>query len=101
ERGAERHLGLPVPDVAGDQPVHRTARFEVALDLLDRAELVRRLLEAESGLELALPGGVRRARVPVRDGALGVEAQQLFGHLPEGGAHRLLHAWPRGAAQAV
>src|SRR3989441_11621474 len=57
--------------------------------------------EAESGLELALPGRVRRAGVPVRDRALGVEAEQRLGHLPEGGAHRLLHAWPRDAAQAV
>ena len=101
ERGAQRDLGLAVADVAGDQPVHRPAGLHVALGVLDRPELIRRLLEAERRLELALPRRVGREGVALGHRALRVELQQPLGHLAQRGAHRLLHALPGGAAQAV
>ena len=59
ERRPDRDLGLPVADVAADDPVHRDRLHHVGLDLVDGAELVGRLLEREGVLELALPDGVR------------------------------------------
>ena len=58
ERGAYGDLGLAVADVAADQPVHRHDLLHVALDVLDRGQLVGRLDEGERVLELALPGRV-------------------------------------------
>ncbi len=101
ERRAQRHLGLAVTDVARDEAVHRPARLHVALDVLDRAELVRRLLEPERRLELPLPRRVRGERVALGDGTLRVEPEELLGHLAERGAHRLLHPLPRGTAEPV
>ena len=101
EGGAQRDFGLAVADVAGHQTVHRPRVLHVALDLFDRAQLVGRLLEAEGGLELALPRRVGREGVALGHRALGVELQQLLGHLAQRGAHRFLHALPGGAAHAV
>ena len=71
------------------------------LGVLDRLELVRRLLEPEGRLELTLPRRIRGERVAVGHRALRVEAQQSLGHLAQGGAHRLLHALPGRAAEPV
>ena len=65
ERRPDRDLGLPVADVAADDPVHRDRLHHVGLDLVDGAELVGRLLEREGVLELALPDGVRAEGVPL------------------------------------
>ena len=81
ERGAQRHLGLAVADVAADQPVHRTRRLHVGLDHLDRVALVGRLGEREGVLEVALPVGVERERVALAALALGVQVEQLAGQL--------------------
>ena len=75
--------------------------LHVRLDVLDGAQLVRRLLEAERGLELALPGRVRGKRRPLGDGATRVELEELLGHLANGRPHRLLDALPGAAAHAV
>ena len=64
ERRAHRDLGLAVADVAADQPVHRDRALHVGLDLVDGAQLVGRLDVGEGVLELALPRGVGRERVP-------------------------------------
>src|SRR5262249_8051829 len=52
EDRAHRDLGLPVADVAAEEAVHRLLRLHVALDVLDRRDLVRRLRELERLLEL-------------------------------------------------
>ena len=101
EGGAERDLGLAVPDVAGDEAIHRAAGLHVTLGVLDCLELVRRLLEPEGRLELTLPRRIRGERVAIGHRALRVEAQQSLGHLAQGGAHRLLHALPGRAAEPV
>ena len=55
EEGPHRDLGLPVADVAAEEPVHRLVRLHVALHVADRRGLVGRLRELERVLELLLP----------------------------------------------
>ena len=62
-RGAQRDLGLAVADVAADQPVHRDRPLHVGLRLLDRLQLVGRLLVRERLLDLLLERAVGRERV--------------------------------------
>ena len=64
ERGSNGDLGLPVADVATDQPVHRFGLLHVPLDLVDGAQLVAGLLEREGLLEFGLPRGVGAEGVP-------------------------------------
>src|SRR3990170_2420851 len=59
ERTAQRHLGLSVPHIACNQTVHWTGPFHVSLDVIDRAELIRRFFKSERGLKLPLPRRVR------------------------------------------
>jgi hypothetical protein len=47
ERGAHRHLGLAVADVAAEQAVHRRGGFHVPLDVGDGRGLIRRQLVGE------------------------------------------------------
>ena len=51
ERGAHRHLGLAEADIAADQAVHRRRSAHVGNDLVNRAGLIRRLLERKGRLE--------------------------------------------------
>ena len=101
EGGAERDLGLAIAHVARHQPVHGALALHVGLHLVDGLLLVRRLLEAERRLELALPRRIRPEGGPRRQLALGVELEQLLRHLAERGAHRLLDLPPRGAPEPV
>ncbi len=59
ERGAHRHLGLAVPDVAAQQPVHGTRPFHVALDGLDRRGLIFRFGVGEGVGKSAFPFDLR------------------------------------------
>ena len=101
ERGAHRHFGLAVADVAAQQAVHRRRRFHVALDVGDRGGLVGREVELERVFEFLLPVRVGTKRVAGHRLARGVELEQLFRHV----AHRLLDAGlgllPGGAAQPI
>ena len=55
ERGAHRDLGLPIPDVAAEEAVHRRRRFHVPLDVGDGVRLIDRQVPLEGIVELALP----------------------------------------------
>jgi hypothetical protein len=55
ERRANCHLRLAEPDVAADEPVHRTRRLEVLFHRLDRRALVLGLAVRELGLEAFEP----------------------------------------------
>ena len=101
ERRTQRDFRLAVADVAGHEPVHRPRALHVAFDVLDRAQLVRRLLEAERRLELPLPRRVRLIGVALGHRAPRVELQQLLGHLAQRRTDRFLDALPRRAAEAV
>ncbi len=93
ERAAQRDLGLAVADVAADQSVHRARRFHVGFDEFDRVALVGGLDERERVLKLSLPVAVGRKGVALTPFALGVQVQQLAGHLlgrpASPGLHRL------------
>ena len=101
ERGAHRHFRLAVADVTAQQAVHRRRRLHVALDVGHGRALVRRQLPFEGVFELLLPGSVGAEGVARDRLALGVELEQLLGHV----AHRLLDArlglLPRRAAEAI
>ena len=101
EGGTQRHLGLTVPDVADQQPIHRERPLHVALHFLGRASLIGCVFVQEGGLELALPGGVGREGEPGRDLATGVEIEELGRHLADGGPRFLPLALPGRRAEAV
>ena len=88
ERGPDRDLGLAVPDVAAHEAVHRYRPFHVGLRLLDRAQLIGRLLERERVLDLVLPRRVGRELVARRREPAAVEHDQLARDV----AHRVAHA---------
>ena len=101
ERGADRHLGLPIPDVAGHQPVHRARGLHVPLDLLDRLPLVGSLFVGERFFHLPLPrrvGGKGVAGPPL---ARRVELQELPGHFPRPLPDAALLPLPLRPAQPV
>ena len=101
ERGAHRDLGLAVADVAADQPVHRHRPFHVVLDLVDGAELVRRLHVRKCVLEFALPRRVRGEREPGRGHPGRVQPDQLGGDLADGLAGPALGLGPVRPAEPV
>src|SRR4029078_901478 len=89
ERGARGDLRLAVADVADEEAVHGTRALHVALHLGGGAALVRRVLEEEAALELALPGRVRHVRGPRGHFTARVEVEQLEGHLLDGRARAI------------
>ena len=88
EGGAHGDLGLAVADIAAEQAVHGLRRFHVALDVGDGGGLVVGLVEVEGVLELALHVAVGREGGADGGLALGVELEQLGGHI----GHRLFDA---------
>ncbi len=98
ERGPERHLGLAEADITHHEPVHRGGRLHVVLHVDDGAELVRRLLERETVLELPLPRGVDAERVTRRRDPLLVEHHEFLGDLLDGRTDPGLGGVPVGAA---
>ncbi len=84
EGGPEGDFGLAESHVAADQPVHRAAALHVGLGLVDRAQLVGGFDERERGLELLLPGRVRREGEAGLGLALGLDREELGGQV-EGG----------------
>ena len=101
EGGAHGELGLAVPDVAAQQAVHGLRALEVVLDVLERGQLVGRLFELERFFKLLLPGSVGAVGYAAAHLALGVEPEELLGHVAERALHPRLGARPRDAPQAV
>ena len=101
ERGAQRHLGLPVAHVTAQQPVHGRRCFHVALDLGDRRRLIGRQLVLERRLEFLLPVGVGGEAVAAHGAPCGIQPQQLLGHVAHGLADARLGPLPARAAQPV
>ena len=95
----EGDLRLPVADVAADQSIHRLGGFHVGLDGLDRRYLVRRLAVREGRLECQQPLRVLGEGVPGPRPALGVEVDQLAGHLGGGLPSPRLQVLPLLAAE--
>ena len=81
EGRADGNLGLAEADVAAQQAVHRHRALHVGLDLLDAAQLVVGLVVGEAPLKVVLPVGVLPEGVALGGLALGVELNQLVGHV--------------------
>src|SRR5579884_2947087 len=101
ECSAHGYFRLSEPNVAAQEPVHGIRTFHVALDLLNNGELIFRFGELESVLELALPVAVGREAEAFARAALGVELQELLGHVAHASFHARLGALPRDATQAI
>ena len=101
EGGPHRHLGLPEPDVAADEPVHRPFRLHVGTDIGDGPGLIRRLGELEPVFQLLLPRGVRPEGMACHLQPLPVELDELDRHLVDGGPGLGPRLAPLGSAQPV
>ena len=101
ERGAHRHFGLAIADVAAQQPIHRRRRLHVALDVGDRRALIGREIPVERVFELLLPVRVRAEGVALHRLARGVELEQLFGHVAHGLLDAGLRLFPGRTAKPV
>ena len=101
ERGAHGDLGLAVPNVAAQQPVHRRRRFHVALDVGDGRGLIRRQFPLEGAFELLLPVRVGAEDVARNSLARGVELEQLLGHVAHGFLDFGLRLFPGRAAKPI
>ena len=75
------HFCFTVPDVAADQSVHRFAGLHVAGNVLDRFELIRRLFIFERGFEFVVHRAVESIGIARDEFAVGIEVDQLMGHL--------------------
>jgi hypothetical protein len=101
ERGADRDLGLAVAHVAADQAVHGRRRLHVDAHVLDRLELVGRLVVGERRLELLLPHGVGLERVARERAPRGVGLQQALRHVLDRALRAGLGLGPLGAPERV
>ena len=101
ERGAHRHFGLAVSDVAAQQPVHRRGRLHVPLDVGDGVRLIGGQLPLEGVFEFLLPVRIGGEGIAGHRLARGVELQQLLRHVAHGFLDAGLGLLPRGAAELV
>ncbi len=99
--GPHGHLGLAEAHVPAQQAVHGPVALQVGLDGLGGLDLVRRGLEREGGLELRHLRAVLGVGVALLQLALGVELEQLLGHVPDGLPGPALDLGPGRSAQLV
>ncbi len=84
EGGAHGDFGLAVADVAAEEAVHGLGGLHVGLDVDDGGELVVGFGEGEGVFELALEVVVGREGGAYCRLALGVELEELSGHISHG-----------------
>ncbi len=100
ERRPDRHLGLAVPHVAADEPVHRARGRKVGQHLADHLLLVRRLLVGEGRLEFPEDRVGRRNGDLLGQLALRLQVHQLLRHREQVVPHLPLGALPCRPPQA-
>ena len=83
ERRAQRHLGLAEADIAADQPVHRTAAFEVLQGRGDGAKLILGLLIGKARAELVIDMRLHRHFRRFMQMPLGRDFYQFAGDLAD------------------
>ena len=98
---AQRHLGLAKADVAADQPVHRTAAFEVLQRSVDRAQLVLGLLIGEARAELVIDMRLHRHFRRLVQIAFGGDLDQFARDLADAVFQLGLARLPAAAAQTI
>src|SRR5262245_564482 len=101
ERRPHGDLGLAIANITAQQAIHRRRRFHVTLDVPYGRRLIDGQLVRKRALEFLLPVRIRREGVAWYRLPLGVQLQQLLGHV----AHRFLDArlgfFPRRPTEAV
>ncbi len=100
EGGAHGHFGFAVAHVAAQQAVHRRRRFHVVLDGADGRGLIVGLAVVESVFKLALELVVFGEGRALRGVALGVELEQLAGHVAAWPSARAPWFWSTAASRA-
>ncbi len=101
ESRADRDLGLAEPHVTADQAIHGLGQLHVVFDILDRGELISRLVVRERVLQLVLPRRVGSERMTLYSHADAVEADELAGHVLHGALDLGGGFDPIGAAEPV
>ena len=81
KRRADRDFGFPEADVTTHDPIHRLRLLEVTEHVVDRARLVGGLLVRKRRLKLGVDSVRSGEGVAFEGESLGVEAQELLGHL--------------------
>ena len=95
------HLGLAEAHVTADEAIRRGGLHEIADDLLDGLELIRRFVEGKRSFELPVPLPGPRERRRLQHLAHGVELHQLVGHVPQSAPDPLLGLLPAGTSEPV
>ena len=101
ERRTHRDFGLSIADVPDKEPIHRTRRFHVFLDVGRCLALIGRVLEEERRLELRLPRRIRSVWRPRRDATARVQIQELDCHFANRRARLLALLTPAFSAELV
>ena len=101
KRGAQRHFGFAEAHVAAKQAVHRVRLFHIAFDFVNRPQLVGGFIIREAAFKVALHIDIRRKRIALHFLALGVQRNQLVGHIFDRLAHFGTRFFPFLAADAV
>ena len=93
------HFRFSVPDVAAHQSVHRFTGLHVVRNIFDRFELIRRFLILKRGFELVVHRAVESIGMACHEFAIGIQIDQLVGHLLDVLLHARGRFGPIGAAQ--
>ena len=101
ERGPQRDLGLAKPDVAADQPVHRTPGCEITQDDIDCSLLIVGFLVGKAGTEFVVwPDRGREAR-SFPQLPLSRDLDQRARHFADALFHACLARLPGGAPETI
>ena len=101
KRSAQRHFGFAETHIAAKQAVHRVRLFHIAFDFVNRPQLVGGFIIGEAAFKVALHIDIRRKRIALHFLALGVQRNQLVGHIFDRLAHLGTRFFPFFAADAV
>src|SRR3954465_918808 len=81
ECGPHCNFGLPIPNVAYNQTIHRRRRFHIFFDVRDRGSLIDRQVVRKSVFKFSLPGGIRRKGMTANKFSFGIKTQKLVRHV--------------------
>ena len=101
ECGSHSDFGFAKADIAADESIHRSGRFHILLDFSNRLALVFGGRVLERIFKLALEFAVGREGETFRHSSLGVEFEQLVGHIDQPSLDLGLGAVPGLPAHAI